>query len=159
MKEAMEERKQQEVDRENRDANIVFFRAAESTKETVKEKIEDDTKFFNSLCSEALDINNIEVDKVIRLGQQDGTKCRPLKIVFKKQEDKGHLMKSLNKLKNADEKFKGLSITHDYNKEDRSKIKAKVEEAKKMGLAEDQQNFNFRVRGPPWDLRIVKFPK
>lgn len=64
-------------------------------------------------------------------------------------------MSSLAKLKGADDEYKTISITHDYTKEDREKVHAKVAEAKSLEEADPSKKFVYRVRGLPGNLRIV----
>ena len=64
-------------------------------------------------------------------------------------------MASLGNLKNAEEPYSRISISHDMTKEEREQNKKLLTEAKKL-QDEDQGNWTYKVRGPPWDLKIVK---
>lgn len=66
-------------------------------------------------------------------------------------------MESLAKLRGADDKFKKLSITHDLTKKEREECRTLVEEAKKK--QEESGEFNWRVRGPPGQMKLVRFRK
>ena len=122
------------------------------------ERKKDDETFFDAFCSEALDMGKIETKNITRIGKKEATKVRPLKISLSDAEDKSRIFKRLKRLKDADQKFQ-VSVTADLPPEDRNAIKIKVEEAK---TKEKNQNeggrWIFRVRGPPWDLRIVRLP-
>ncbi len=106
---------------------------------------------------QVLELGKKNTDKIIRLGKRDPEKNRPMKVILKDKEDKPRIMTRLRKLKDAEEKFKNISVTHDLSQEERDHIKEKVEEAK-----DKEKNFSegglyiFRVRGPPWNPRIVK---
>ena len=71
-------------------------------------------------------------------------------------EDKARFMGSLSRLKDAEQDYKCISVTHDYSQEDRAKIKNKVKEAKELGQSKNEV---YRVMGPPWDLRLIKVQK
>ena len=64
----------------------------------------EDESFFQTLCTDILDISRVETKNVIRLGKknEDATKPRPLKISMKHKEDKEKIMSKLTKLKSAD---------------------------------------------------------
>ena len=66
-------------------------------------------------------------------------------------------MVRLPRLKDADEPFKNLSISNDLTTEERDLIKKQVEMAKNREEKENEGGkYIFRVRGPPWNLRIVR---
>ncbi|KAI4823548.1 hypothetical protein KUCAC02_012129 [Chaenocephalus aceratus] len=75
------------------------------------------------------------------------------------RDDKEKIFKNVRKLKNCENKYQRISISNDYNKEDRELIRNKVEEAKAKTAADESKNYVFRVRGPPWNLRLVKLRK
>lgn len=144
---------------ESREGNIIIHRASESTKESPEERVADDKEFFDSFCQEALEIGKIEVKSIIQLGKKnENSQARPMKITLEEPQDKTKIMARLRKLKNAEERFR-VSVMHDLSPEDRKLVRDKVEQAK---LKEKNENeggqYVYRVRGPPWDLRIVKIP-
>ncbi|KAI4825819.1 hypothetical protein KUCAC02_021485 [Chaenocephalus aceratus] len=155
MKEARDEQLKETDDRESRENNLIIYQADESTEETPVE-------FFDSLCENIFEIGKLQTKQVIRLGTQatQGPKRnRPLKIVLNNRDDKEKIFKNVRKLKNCENKYQRISISNDYNKEDRELIRNKVEEAKAKTAAEESKNSVFRVRGPPWNLRLVKLRK
>ena len=63
----------------------------------------------------------------------------------------------MTKLKSAEAKFQNISIVNDLTQEERNKIKIKMTEAKQKEEQESEGGrYVFRVRGPPWALKIVK---
>lgn len=165
MKEAMDQQKKAADDQEARGKNIIIYNVEESTNNTADERITDDTQFFNSLCGDVLQLGSYESIKIVRIGaktQADGTardKPRPLKVTMGDCTDKVRLLKSLSKLRNAEERFKKISVTCDYSRDERDKIREKAKEAANMTEEDPSKNFVFRVRGPPWNLRIIKIKK
>ena len=95
-----------------------------------------------------------------RIGKRSDTKSRPLKVIMRNLNEKELVMNNLNKLKNAEDKFRKISITDDYTNEEREAIKIKVTEAKNKTEVEGGGNFIWRVRGSPKNgLRLVRFTK
>ena len=61
------------------------------------------------------------------------------------------------KLKNADSVLKEVQANHDLTKTQRENDKKLRDEAK---LKEEQSGeFYFKVRGPPWDRKIIQIRK
>ena len=57
---------------------------------------------------------------IFRLGKiKDDNSPRPLIIQFREKTMKNQVMESVFKLKDAEDKFKNINISHDYTKDDR----------------------------------------
>ena len=98
---------------------------------------------------------NVSTKQILRLGKESTGKNRPLKVIMKTLEDKNTIMSNLNKLKNADESFRGISVRDDYTIEERQLIKTMAEEAKRKN--ETEKVTYWKVRGTPKNgLRVVK---
>ena len=67
-------------------------------------------------------------------------------------------MECLYKLKDADNKFKNISVTHDLTESERNECKLLVAEAKQK-QSEESGEFIWRVRGLPGQLKLIKFKK
>ena len=67
-------------------------------------------------------------------------------------------MESLYKLKQAEEKFTNVSITHDLTLQERTDCKALVLEAKRKPDEEEGELLQ-RVRDAPGLMKIVRIPK
>ncbi len=159
VKKTLVDQQKNEKQRESREGNLILYRVAESAAEDATERKDEDTTFFNSLCCEALEVGRIEITNITRLGKKvEGSNPRPLKVNLKNMEDKDKIFKRLRRLKDADPKFK-ISITHDLPPEDRKAVKAMVLEAKEKEKNQNEGGrWIFRVRGPPWDLKIIRYP-
>lgn len=70
-------------------------------------------------------------------------------------------MSKLTNLKNAENKYKNLSITEDYTMEEQEEIKKWVEKAKERNQEEEKTSqYVWRVRGSPKNgLRLTKLLK
>ena len=132
--------------------NIVIYGISEETDPDTSLKVKD-TNFVKSFL-EAIEAN-VEPKAIIRLGNENAEKKRPVKLIMKTAEDKEQVMKNLNKLKNADTALRGISVRDDYTLEERKLIRAMNEEAKKRNEAEKVTH--WKVRGTPKNgLKVVK---
>ena len=104
----------------------------------------------------------MKTKNIIRLGKKNDLDDeqkppRPLKIVLEDKIYRNKVLQNCDKLGEAEDLFKNISVSPDYNKDEREKIRALATEAKKK--SEEDLNFVYRVRGPPWNLRLKKFAK
>ncbi len=143
---------------DDRERNIIIHRAPESDAENMQARREDDNFFVMTLC-DVLEVDDISIERVFRLGPPRADQNRPLKVIFESVDDKADLMSNLYKLRSAEDVFRGLSITNDLTQSEREENKILVQRAKEMTESETSGEFVFRVRGPPWDRHIVKLKK
>ena len=68
-------------------------------------------------------------------------------------------MESLSKLKQSEQKFRQIVITHDMIKAEREQCKKLVAEARAMATDDTSGEYIYRVRGPPGDMKILKLRK
>lgn len=146
-------------DWEDRENNVVVHRLEESKAENIEVRKQDDVTGFlgvtNDICE--LDVSAEELGKVIRLGKkrEDGS-FRPLLVQIKSLSRKRQIMRNLVKLR---EKRSDISVNHDMSKSEREHIRKLVVEADDLSKNEKSGEFVYRVRGPPWDKRIVKMAR
>ena len=85
---------------------------------------------------------------------------RPIKVVMSSVQEKEVVMKNLNRLKNAADKFRKLSIKDDYTREEREEIKTWVAKAKDKNEQNEDSTFIWRVCGCPKNgLRLQRMEK
>ena len=113
-----------------------------------------------------MNIEKSDISSMFRVGKKDTNNVpRPLLVKFRERAMKNEVMESLSELKDAEQSFKTLSITHDLTKKEREECKKLVDEAKKResdqtkDVQSGQGEFIFRVRGPPGQMRIIRFRK
>lgn len=151
---------EEEKDKENRSCNIIIYRVEE--KGSKDERRGQDKKFCLELFKEGLDVEvkDDEIKSLFRLGKfdQNAQGPRPLLVQFRDKSVKNHIMESLSNLRNADDKYKNLSISHDLTKTERDECKNLVEQAKKK-QSEEQGEYLYRVRGPPGNMKVVRIRK
>ena len=154
-------------ERKNRETNFLIFNAPEPKTNLKEERVTIDMEFVEGLCNEVCNLNldvKDEITKVIRLGkkQTDGDmgdteqKPRPIKVVMKDTNKKMELFKRLSNLRDAEDKYKCLSIQHDLTKKEREEGRKLLEEARTKEINDDGK-WLYRVRGPPWARKIVRF--
>lgn len=96
---------------------------------------------------------------IIRLGQKNKDKIRPLLINMTNTDEKEEFMSKLWMLKNVRSRFGNISIAHDLTLEERNLIKKWVEEAERRNMQETNE-YRWRVRGTPrTGMRLVKIMK
>jgi hypothetical protein len=151
----------EEKDREGRSNNIIIYRVPECI--TAEGRAKHDKAFSVELFKEIVeqDVKEEDLKSVFRLGKWDSTNSnnRPLLVQFREKTTKNRVMEALFKLRNAPDKFKNLSITHDMTKNERSECKKLVEEAKKKESEDQQGEFTWRVKGLPGQLKLIRFRK
>ena len=106
---------------------VLIFNAPEPKTNLNEKRVRINMQFVGGLCNEVCNLNldvKDEITKVNRLGkkQTDGDtgdteqKPRPLKGVMKDTNKKVELLKRLSNLRDAEDKYKCLSIQHDLTK-------------------------------------------
>ncbi len=144
-------------EQEERKRNIIFFNVPESKSSDLNERTKHDKeeiKELSKICQAT--IKKDEMIKAKRLGKRpDSDKPRPLLIELINDEKKKALFKNLSKLQKAPEKYKAISVQNDLTQKQREQEKHLREQAKKKE-EEASGEAKFKVRGPPWDRRIVR---
>ena len=149
---------QEEREKENRANNIIIFRVPEL--ENKDNRIKEDKEFCQALISDVLQIDLGEDDfkRLFRVGKKEEGKSRPILLQFRDRIVKNRVMESLYKLKDAENKFKNISVVHDMTKQERGECKKMVGEAKKK-QEEEKGEFLWRVRGPPGQMKLLRIQK
>ena len=101
----------------------------------------------------------IKISKIVRIGKYDENKSRPLRLSFTTIDDKETFYRALNKLKDAPENLKCVSIRFDLSPEDYVQYKELVTEAGDKNNSEKPETFFYRVRGNPGAMKIVRIAK
>lgn len=149
MNENRNEQLVQERERRLRASNIIVHGVNES---------EQDDKDYVSLLFRTLGVQS-EPESITRLGKPEPDKIRPLKIKMKSESEKDHLMSRLVNLKNAEDRFKRISVTDDYTAQEREEIRRWVDKAREKNLDENGQ-FTWKVRGTPKNgLRLARIAR
>ena len=127
------EQKKEYLDRDNRLKNIVIHRAPELQNPSAKERADHDEVLVNDMLK-AIEVN-VKPAKSFRLGKyketdQEGSSPRPLKVIFENHFAQQEVINNANKLQNAKDQLKQLSVGYNLSESERNTIKSLVQEAK-----------------------------
>ena len=75
---------------------------------------------------------------------------------MKDTNNKMELFKRLSNLRDAEDKYKCLSIQHDLTEKEREEGRKLIKKAMTKEI-NDEGKWLYRVRGPPWARKIVRF--
>ena len=82
-------------------------------------------------------------------------KPRPLKVVMKAIIKKMELFKRPSNLRDAEDKYKCISLQHNLTKKEREEGRKLLQEARTKEI-NDEGKWLYKVRGPPWTRKIVR---
>ena len=143
-------------DSQDRENNAVFHGVPESKSERKEDKLKNDLEYIQKVTAHCgVELNSDAVIKTLRIGRPKPNFDRPLIVTLEPLEKKIEIFRNLGKMKNAPEDIKGIGVSHDMTESQRADNKQKVTEAKQKEQ-EANGEFIFRVRGPPWDRRVVR---
>ena len=145
------------AERENREKNIIIFKVAE--KENAEERKKSDREFFDDLCDQELGLEIQTISSITRIGTYVSSKTRPLKVSFQNTFDKRKFLSSLYKLKNEASKYKSINVQHDMTLDERAESKNLLKTAYELNQRKDNQETIYKVRGPPWAMKIIKLKR
>lgn len=138
-----------EYESENRELNVIVYNCDET-----QDGVNDFIKIVRNGCEVAIGKNDIE--KVNRIGLKNNDKTRPLLVCLKNIDKKKEIMNGSRKLK---EKAPGIYINHDRSKEEREHFNETRAKQKKMISDDTSGEWFFRIKGPPWNLKITREKK
>jgi hypothetical protein len=152
----------EEWDKEERESNLIIFKAKESDSNDSDQRKEDDLLLVTEMLSALGLEEELECKTMYRLGRfdidksKDG-KSRPLKIVMHNKNSRDRIMRNLFKLKDAPPDTKKLSISYDLTQTEREELAKKIQEAKVKSDSSD--TFVWKIRGPPWAMKTIRGKK
>ena len=155
MRDARNDEKIEESEKERRSKNIIIHGAEEVGENPENIKSEDNQ--YVSEIFKKLGVTS-KPSLITRLGQPNDSKSRPIKIVMNTKADKEKVMKSLGRLKGTERYFGKISVKDDYTTQERECIRLLTERAKKQ--TNENPERIFKVRGDSKNgWRVVSFPK
>ena len=161
VKRAIYEVNQSGKDEEIRARGIVVYKLPERDGEQKEDRNEEDKETLEELLTH-IGCGNAEIVYAERLGQFNAERCaegkyRPIKVRFSGKEERDMVLKNLNRLRNAPEKLKKLSIRQDLNELQREELRIKMDEAYQLSAASATRH--FIVKGGPGSYRIINVAK
>lgn len=152
----------EEADKLNRRNNIIVYNVPESNAVTINDRIKEDKEFCRALMIDVLRVGceEGEIKKAHRLGKRlDSSKARPLLVEFSDGHVKNIVMENASRLGHAKGKFEGITISHDMTVKEREQCRKLVAEAKEKQQEDESGEYIYKVRGPPGQMKIVKYKK
>lgn len=144
----------EEHERQKRANNMIIYGISEERASATVSLQDQDIEFITRFL-ETIEVEDVDPKQIVRLGKASTDRKRPLKVIMANAEDKQKIMSKLNKLRNADETFRSISVRDDYTIEERELIKTFVDEAKHKNEAHNTTS--WKVRGTPKNgLRLVQ---
>ena len=141
--------------------NIIIFNLEESNAILKDDIIEHDQLVMKEFLKVILPSTNTEeafLEKPIRMGNKKSDKIRPIKIKFKHLDYKQAFLSNMRNIEMSNNNvLKKCVVAHDLNDLERSHERSLVNEMKKLNV--EQNDFLYRVRGPPHDRKLVKTKK
>ena len=145
----------EESEQEKRAKNFIIH-GAEEFGENAKEIQEADDDYVKDIL-EHLGTSQLPV-KIMRLGQPNDRKKRPIKVIMGSKAAKEKTMSNLRKLKGTEEDFGKISVTEDYTQTEREKIREWAVKAK--AKSEQDAEHNYKVRKDPKNrLSLIRVAK
>jgi len=131
----------------HRPHQIIIYRAPEKKIDSVSDRKASDLAYVTDLLDGvfSIELHEQDIEKMYRLGCFSKDKARPLLVAFKSQEQKDQIMVNLWKLKQPIEKFRSISISHDFHPKEREERKRLLAEAKQEHEANESdqlENYN-----------------
>ena len=157
--EASQEAVKEIKDKETRQPNLVIYKIPEPATNLKAEVKSADLDFIKHVSNEILSVpldTDTDLVKVTRLGERNKDKIRPVLVQFADTAKKTEILANASKLKDAEKPYGNIGITHDMTKQEREQSKKLQLEAKQLE-ADSEGKWIFKVRGPPWNPRIIKF--
>ena len=144
------------IDAHSRENNIVIFRLKENMKIIKEESFKEDKAAVIKILSVISDgeVKERDIKRTFRLGGNKDT-TRPMMIEFASRSTKNLIMENLNKIKQLDDEFQNIVVSHDLTKDQREQRIKLVAEAKQK-QANDSGEYIYRVKGEPTNLRIIR---
>lgn len=152
----------EEAEKLRRKNNIIIYNIPESLLSNIHERNSEEKEYCKDLMRDVLKVGWEEGDvkKILRLGKKtDSERPRPVLVEFSNGHTKNLVMENAPKLGKAEGKFEGVTISHDMTVNEREYCKKLVAEAKQKQAEDGSGEYVYKVRGPPGQMKIMKFKK
>ena len=128
----------EEIERERRKNNIVIFNLQEPNGEDGTERYREDEEKCGKIFIEELGVQDLRIEKLIRLGKKSENLRRPLLVKLGSDDEKKTVLKVASKLRNS-KNFERLYIARDMTASEREKekkLRAELIQRKRQGESE-----------------------
>lgn len=141
----------EEIEKERKKKNIVMFNLEESAEEEAMKRYKEDLGKCAEIFAKELEIQDLTIEKVIRIGKKSETRNRPLLIKLGSETDRVTVLGKAKKLRYS-EKFVKIYISKDMTESEREKDRKLREELKERRSKEEGASFVIR-RGRVMELK------
>lgn len=141
----------EEMERERRRMNIVIFNLKESQKQKGEERYTEDQQRCDQIFRQELGVQNVVIEKLIRIGKRENERNRPLLVKLDNEERKREILKNTKKLRHSTD-FERVYIMRDMTATEREKdreLRAELKERRQ------RENAEFTIRRG----RVVKIER
>ena len=137
------EMKLEDLEKEKRKKNVVFFNLIESDKQEPLERFNEDMDLCYNLLKNELGIPHINIVNLIRLGKRTGSSARPLLVKLGGEEDRIEILRLAKGLRHST-RFKNVFINRDMTENERESDRRLREELKEKRRADEGSSFVIR---------------
>jgi hypothetical protein len=144
-------------ERKSREKNMIIYGLNEPESTNREERLAHDKSEIMEITKTCeVEITEEDIATTKRIGRYDPEKpVRPLMVVLREAEIKRTILRNGNKLKSEESNYKHISLAHDMTRTEREEEKKLWAEAKQR-QTKSQGKYIFKVRGPPWDRKIIR---
>ena len=146
----VEEVLNEQHDREKIKNNIILFGLEEGTEQDEEKNKKQDvvkTKEILTHVNPDVKLDKLDNATVMRIGNKQANKTRPVKIIMESQDDKNNILRNSRKLKNTD-KFSKIGLTFDKTRKQQEEyriLKEKLEEMKNKNDGKEYMIYRNKV--------------
>ena len=144
---------------QERGSSIIMYNCPESNIKDIVQRKQHEKQTVDDFITKGIQIRSLEIKSMYRKGKFNSDrkdKTRPLKIVFQEKLAAAKIFKNVSNLREADQRYKRISLQRDLTRTEITAFNEKLKEAKEMNRNNDDETKYFVVRGPPTKLEIRK---
>lgn len=132
----------EEMEREKRKKNVVLFNMVESEAENPQNRYREDEEKCLTMFAEELEIQDLKIEKLIRLGKKQEGRNRPLLVKLGAEEERKNILKEASKLRHS-ENFRRVYINRDLTQTEREQ-EGKLREELRTRRSEEGSHYIIR---------------
>ena len=137
------EMKIEDIERERRKRNVVIYSMQESTNPEAKERYKQDEEACTKIFSDILEVQQIKILQVVRLGKKNSDRMRPLLVKLETESQKMDILRNAKKLRMSEE-HRRVYINKDLTETERMSDRKLREELRERRNGEGNGRFVIR---------------
>lgn len=128
----------EELEREKRKKNIIVYNLKESENSEATERYKWDVAQCKRIFQQELSQENLKIENLIRLGQKNEARNRPLLVKLENEEEKKEILKKAKQLRQTED-FSSVYLARDMTRDEREREKKLREELHQRRLNESKE--------------------